>query len=68
MHTRPDNPITTAHTTAATLLSAGKRRRNRMLAFLSTWNAGNSSADIIADGDVNTLDVLEFLNLWNVGC
>lgn len=39
-----------------------------MLVFLNAWADGDSSADVNGDGDVNTLDVLEFLNLWNAGC
>ncbi|MDQ7013796.1 MAG: GC-type dockerin domain-anchored protein [Planctomycetota bacterium] len=39
-----------------------------MLAFLNAWNASDPKADVNDDGDINTLDVLAFLNEWNSPC
>ena len=43
--------------------------RNEALAYyLNAYNAGDSAADCNDDGNLNTQDVLCFLNLWNAGC
>ena len=35
------------------------------LAFLNSWNAGESRANCNGDSTVNTQDFLCFLNIWN---
>ncbi|MCL4742690.1 MAG: hypothetical protein KJZ54_10860 [Phycisphaerales bacterium] len=39
-----------------------------MLGFLNAWADKDERADLNGDGDVNTLDVLAFLNAWTAGC
>ncbi|MFG0259161.1 MAG: GC-type dockerin domain-anchored protein, partial [Phycisphaerales bacterium JB041] len=36
--------------------------------FLNAWTKNDPRADYNDDGDINTLDVLAFLNVWAAGC
>ena len=39
-----------------------------VLEFLGAWIDGDERTDIDGDGDVNSSDVIAFLNVWSRGC
>ena len=40
----------------------------RQLDFLTAWAAGDPSADLDGNGEIDTRDFTAYLNLWAAGC